>query len=136
VERYRAIQERMLQRSRTCFTAAETQDLRCIVRLAVEFDDYLRHEELDALDPDELEYVAGSVFAGINCFTGAARGYSVLAGAVGTAIGWPMVGALTSPRALAEKYLAMYQEFEALDVNTQFEDKPRSRWSSSTLPRG
>ena len=122
-ERYYAVQVPILRKAESYLIADDIQNLRAIVRLAVEFDDYLRREDTEALDADELEYVAGSVFAGIGCFAGVSHGYKVLAGATHSAIDSSLLPALTSLGALKEKYLAMYAAFEALDVETQFEDK-------------
>ena len=122
-KQYAAVQEPILTEAQSCFLENEVQALRTVVRLAVEFDDYLRREDIDALDPDELEYVAGSVFAGIESFMTVAHGYSVLSGSTHSTIQWPILPLLTSPGALKVRYLAMYQAFEALDVKAHFEEK-------------
>jgi hypothetical protein len=65
------------------------------------------------------------VFGGINSFSSVAHGYRVLVGTTPSTIDWPAIASLTSPSALKEKYLAMYTEFESLDVKTRFVDKLR-----------
>lgn len=127
VERVRAMQAPMVDAARSCFSESELDDLRCVIRLTLEFDDYLKgadkfHDYLKSFDTDRISnnliYACESIFWGIESFMRVTRAYKVLVGAVDSRIEW---GAI-STSSLRERFIPMFQEFAA---ETNFENQCR-----------
>lgn len=68
------IQGSMIDAVKGCFTESELNALRVVIRLTVEFGKNLEADRLD-------NYVAESVFSGMDSFTSLVHAYGVLAGA-------------------------------------------------------
>ena len=68
VEDLRAIQDSMVETGRACLSDLELDDLRCLIRLTVEFFHYLQGEDLAPFVEDKLRYVCDSVFSGMDSF--------------------------------------------------------------------
>jgi hypothetical protein len=101
--------------------------LRCLIRLTVEFYDYLQignpglrqlaknqfaavNIELDANDLDNQEggYSIESIFSGIDSFASVTHTYSILIGATKSRIQWGNL----SPQTLKVEFVAMFYDFE------------------------
>jgi hypothetical protein len=55
-----AIQDPIMEQARSyAFTHKQVQDLRCLIRLAVEFQEHLQSLVITAIDFDELHYLTG-----------------------------------------------------------------------------
>jgi|SRR5579871_4388724 len=100
----RAIQNSMLKTVGDCFSASELDALRVVVRLTVEFRSKLEtNEKID-------NYVAASVFAGIESFTSLVHAYGVLEGSeMCSLLRWKAV----SPAALKREFRTLYRRFLA-----------------------
>jgi hypothetical protein len=106
-----AIQQPVLEAAESCFSEGEQEALRCLIRLAVEFEDYARLIEGGTLNEQEHAYARQSVLSGTESFCSLAAGYRVLVGATGSRIEWSAISTLASPLLLKAKYLELYEEF-------------------------
>jgi hypothetical protein len=130
------LQKFMLERAR-CLGETQANDLRCLIRIAVEFQNYLisGNPQLRAaasrlrrrLGPNvphvpqkdlELRYVIESVFSGLDSFSNVVATYRVLVGASKSAINWRRV----SVSSIKEQYVSIFHRF--VD-ETNFEKKCR-----------
>ena len=108
------------------FEEKQLSHLRTLIRLTIEFYDYLNpgnpeasefagsiliHNVPVGLHPErfELEYSIESILSGIESFCIVNAGYKVLVGAMLTTIAWNQVSALT----LKDQFIAMFDEFVA-----------------------
>src|SRR5208282_3767867 len=123
---------------KSCFEKPEQDDLRILIRLTLEFDDYLkngipglrviaeseRHRPggfiipPNELELEELKYSLESIFSGIDSFRRVNAAYRVLVGATGSKVEWGMA----SMASLKEQFISMFHEFTA---ETSFEKKCR-----------
>jgi len=139
-EHIQAIQTSMLESEcvKSCFEKPEQDDLRILIRLTLEFDDYLkngipglrviaeseRHRPggfiipPNELELEELKYSLESIFSGIDSFRRVNAAYRVLVGATGSKVEWGMA----SMASLKEQFISMFHEFTA---ETNFEKKCR-----------
>lgn len=108
-ERIRLLQLSMARSAESCFSEPEIEHLRCLIRLTLEFEHYLQHFDLHQRDPDDLEYLADSVFAGICSFCSVTRAYRVLVGSLRSTIQRETF----SVPALREQFVTMFHEFTA-----------------------
>jgi|SRR5882762_1202542 len=141
IERVRTIQAQMVEPGGSCFSESELEDLRVLIRLTVEFHDYLQGiwptEEIANnlrsvwpapkllndlqnanINPSVLDYMCGSIFAGVESYMSVTRAYKVLVGAVGSRIEWSAISLLS----MKEHFLSMFAEF--VEANN-FENKCR-----------
>jgi hypothetical protein len=88
------------------FLDSKLDDLRCVIRLTVEFSYRLQRVDIDSIDDHSLRYWGGSVFSGIDSFTGLCSAYRTTAGQ--TRSNLPQ--RVTSRAALKEEFSAMYRE--------------------------
>ena len=102
-----AIQTSMVESARSLFLESELNDLRCLIRLAVEFFHYLRDEGAGSVASDDLRYVCDSVFSGVASFGLVSAAYRVLPGARHTELAWDG----NSIDSLKEVFLRRYREF-------------------------
>jgi hypothetical protein len=128
-KRVHAIQKSMLESEcvRSVFEEPGQDHLRCLIRLTVEFYDYLQignpglrqlaknqfaavNIELDANDLDNQEggYSIESIFSGIDSFASVTHTYSILIGATKSRIQWGNL----SPQTLKVEFVAMFYDFE------------------------
>lgn len=105
----------MIKAIEDCFSASEIDDLRCIVRLTIEFHYYL---QIACNHSFCSEYVSHSIFAGTECFTGLTHAYRVLVGATKSQVEWRDL----SLPSLKEKFAALFEKFDKEEV---FETKCR-----------
>jgi hypothetical protein len=112
-----AIQASMVEGA-SHFLDSQFDDLRCVIRLTVEFFHRLQRVDIDSIDDDSLLYWGGSVFSGVDSFTSLSQAYRVTAGATRSAL--PQ--RVTSRAALKEEFTAMYREFAG---ETNFEKRCR-----------
>lgn len=140
-ERVQMIQTSMLESecARSCFEEPAQEHLRCLVRLTIEFDDYLkngvpqlreitkrfhdRHHPNIQIQPhevelNELKYSIESVFSGIESFCSVSAAYRVLVGATSSRVEWDKVSVIS----LKEQFVSMFHEFT---IETNFEKKCR-----------
>jgi hypothetical protein len=129
--RVKEIQSSMVESAKSCFSEPELGHLRCLIRLAVEFHDYLEHGSADvatrlldgplakyvadaqsaSADPFnkyDLEYTCGSIRSGVPSFCLLSDRYRVMAGATGSRVEWGMI----SSRELFKKhFISMFNNF-------------------------
>ncbi len=114
-QRVRTIQASMGEACHACFSAAELDNLKVVVRLTVEFHSYLH---LSCGHLFCLEYACESIFSGVDSYRSTTHAYKVLVGATESRIVW---NAISIPL-LPEQFAAMFDEF---DGETNFENKCR-----------
>ena len=115
VERVRTLQVLMTESVGSQLLDVELEHLRVLIRLTVEFHDYL---QLTSTGPLEPRYTCESIFAGIEPFTTVTRGYKVLAGATSGTIENNVV----SVASLKEQFVPIFEKFIVQD---NFENKCR-----------
>ena len=116
--KYASIKIRALVAARSTSLESELDHLRVVVRLTVEFHDYLRQVGTGALDHNQLTYACESVFSGVDSFCNVNAAYRVLVGATSSRIEWATISTL-SPR---EEFLSTFRRF---DLEERFEEKCR-----------
>ncbi len=123
----RSVQEAMVESARPAFSDNDNEALRVVIRLTMEFYDYLQHgkpnvrKSAEGLIPVfadagvtvdmknlELDYVCGGIFSGIDFFRSVNSTYSVLMGAVESQIEWGQI----SPPSLEALFVSKYRYFE------------------------
>lgn len=139
-EHVQTIQKSMLESEcvKSCFEEPAQESLRILIRLTVEFYDYLQHGvpglrviaesyqhrpdgyiiPPDELKLEELKYSLESIFSGIDEFRRVNSAYSVLVGATKSKVEWGMA----SMTSLKGQFISMFHEFT---VETNFEKKCR-----------
>ncbi len=65
INEVRALQGRLLEAARPYFVGSEPDDLRCIIRLNVEFYHYLQDQHGNQIDASDMEYLCESIFSGV-----------------------------------------------------------------------
>jgi hypothetical protein len=80
VEEVLAIQAPMLEAGRPHFSESELDDLRVLIRLAVEFSHHLDEHAMSPLDTSELRYLGESIFSGVDSFCAVSIAYGVMSG--------------------------------------------------------
>jgi len=136
IECVRTIQTSMLESARSCFSEAELDDLCCLIRLAVEFNNYLQTGNPQLRDVAqhlrhcqggdiqiqpkglELRYSGESIFSGIDSFCSVSAAYRVVDGATNSEVEWSKI----SMSSLKELFVFTFHKFNA---ETNFEKKCR-----------
>lgn len=136
------IQTAMAESAGDCLSGADRDHLRGLIRLTLEFNDYLERGSVEiatriqegsstelfkdlqsaATDPFnkyDLEYVCGSIRAGVDSFCGLNQSYRILVGALVSKIEWSMI---SSRQLLKDRFILMFNEFIE---ETSFEKKCR-----------
>ena len=108
----------MVEAARPLFLESELEDLRCVVRLTVEFDRYLRQGNRKSPDLADATYVSDSIFSGVDSFCHVVHAYAVLGGSTASRIDWSKVLSTT----LIEEFRSMFKKFE---LEENFEEKCR-----------
>jgi hypothetical protein len=129
-KRVHTIQAKMAESVGSCFSQTELGHLNALVRLTVEFHGYLQGvwpagKARDSLrsnwpagkllndlqsaniDPSSLDYICGSVFAGVESYISVTRGYKVLVGAMDSRIEWSTI----SFPSIKVQFVPMFDEF-------------------------
>jgi hypothetical protein len=142
INRVREIQASMLESARPHFDKSELDDLRVVIRLTVEFHDYLENGSVDiamgllngplakyvtdarsaSTDPFnkyDLQFACDSVRSGVKCFFSLSERYHRLGGSVGSRVEWGMISSRESFKA---SFVSMFREFSA---EANFENKCR-----------
>lgn len=107
MQRVRQILESMEESARPGFDDEHIQHLRILVRLAVQFYDYLT---LTADSDDafrDLNYVLDSLFFNIESFRVVTRTYGILVGASRSTVDWSAIGVSS----LKEQFISLYDSF-------------------------
>jgi hypothetical protein len=141
-ERVREIQDSLAKAAQSRFDESELAHLRCLVRLAVEFNDYLEHGSVtiarsmlegpgakyvpdlqsasaDPFNKYDLDFVCQSVRSGVNSFCTLSGSYKMLKGAIESNADWSTI---SSMQAFKTNFAAMFREFVQ---ETHFERKCR-----------
>jgi hypothetical protein len=108
----------MLEHTRSCFSESERDHLRGIVRLTIEFNNYLQSFRGDADNVNDLKYSIESIFSGIDSFCSVNAAYRVLVGATSSKIEWNQ----TDLTLLKDQFASMFDEF---NKEANFEKKCR-----------
>lgn len=141
-ERIREIQTQMAESVKSCFDDSELDHLRAVIRIAVEFRNYLQHGSVetarglyqgpqseyfldletasaDPFNKYDLEVVCKSIRSGIDSFWALNASYRILSGARGSNIEW---GITLSRESFREQYVSMFDKFTS---ESAFENKCR-----------
>ena len=131
VKRVKEIQASMLQSAECRLGELDLPHLRCLIRLTVEFDQYLQHGSTalattmlngpyakyvpnakaaseDPFNKYDLEFTCDSIRSGMESFRAVASTYRNLDGALGTKIHWGMISSIES---FSERWLSMFKAF-------------------------
>ena len=122
IQRIRAIQQSMEESARPGFNDEDIQQLRVLVRLTVEFHDYLTGTPPWPQFPDDpfhdMTYKAGSILINVDSFRAVVQAYGVLLGSTRSTIDWDVINI----RSLKDEFISMYHTFLG---QTSFEAKCR-----------
>jgi hypothetical protein len=109
----------MVDAAESCFEPSELDHLRVLVRLTMEFRQYLQRESVEMADIHySNQYVSESIFSGLDSFRSVTHAYQVLVGARDSAIDWSAI----SKSSIERKFLSTFESFEQAQI---FEDKCR-----------
>ena len=118
IRRVRAILQSMEESARPAFDDKDIQALQILVRVTVQFYDYLTSSpDSDDLSCD-MNYVLDRIFIHIDSFSALMHCYGVLVGATTSTIDWNAINILS----LKERFVSLYHDFVA---ETKFENKCR-----------
>ena len=141
-DRVREIQASMAEPAASSFDDRELGDLRCVIRLTVEFRHYLEHgstemvrslqqgpmahlfrdlqdASADPFNKYDLEYACDSIRSGIDSFCSLNQAYRILVGATGSKVAWGMI---SSRESFKTQFILMSNEFIK---ESNFENKCR-----------
>ena len=123
IQRIRAIQQSMEEPARLRFGDEDYfQHLRVLVRLTVEFHDYLTSTPPWPAFPDDpfhnMTYAIDKVLINIDSFRTVVHSYGVLVGSTSSTIDWNVINI----RSLKDEFVSVYHAFVA---QTDFESKCR-----------
>jgi len=131
VQRVKELQSTMAEPAAEHLIESRIGHLRLLVKLTVEFEDYLTHgsvevsarlvrgrlaehiDDAETVSQDpwnryDLEFVCNSIMSGVDSFCSLNIGYGILDNATGSTVSW---GALSSRESLKERFLFMFEEF-------------------------
>jgi len=117
-QRVREIQLSMDESARPAFSDEDIEDLHVLVRLTVQFYDYLNSAPPSDDPFGDLNYVIDSIFFNLDSFRVVNRLYGILVGSTTSTIDWKE----TSIRSIRDKFLSVYRVFVS-EIN--FEKKCR-----------
>jgi len=122
IQRVQAIQLSMQESARPAFDDEHIQNLGILIRVTVEFHDYLRSASPWPQFPDDpfhdMTYMIDKILFNIDSFRIVLHTYGVLVGSTKSRIDWSAVGV----QSLKDRFLSLYPEFVA---ETKFENKCR-----------
>ena len=107
VQQVRAIQASMLESGRGHLLEVELDDLRCLIRLAVEFYHYLGGVKFESLDYDEVRYVSESIFSGVDSFCTLTSAYRSFGHATQSSVDWNALACAS----IKDQFIALYGKF-------------------------
>jgi hypothetical protein len=142
VKRVKELQAPMVESAKPHFDESDLGHLRCVIRLAVEFHDYLEHGSVeiatsilngphakyvrdvqsastDPFNKYDLDYVCGSIRSGVDSFCRLNQIYRLLDSATGSRVEWGMI---SSEESFKANFVSMFNQFTE-EVN--FENKCR-----------
>ncbi len=130
-DRVQVVQSSMLESEcvKSCFEEPVKDDLRILIRLTLEFDEYLkngipglrviaeseRHRPggyiipSNEIEMEELKYSLESIFSGIDSYRKVNAEYSILVGSTNSKIEWGMVSMIS----LKELFVSTFHKFTA-----------------------
>ena len=130
-DRLQAVQASMLESEcvKSWFEEPQKDELRILIRLTLEFDEYLKNGipglrviaegeqhrpgsyiiPPDELEMEELKYSLESIFSGIDSYRRVNAAYSILNGSTNSKIEWGMVTMVS----LKELFVSMFHKFTA-----------------------
>ncbi len=122
IQRIQAIQQSMEEPARLRFRDEDFQQLRVLVRLTVEFHDYLTGTPPWPQFPDDpfhdMTYTIDKVLFNIDSFRTVIHSYGILVGSTRSTIDWNVINV----RSLKDEFISMYHAFLG---QTSFEAKCR-----------
>jgi len=122
IQRVRAIQLSMEESARPGFDDEDIQNLGILIRVTVEFHDYLRSAPPWPQFPGDpfhdMTYMIDKILINIDSFRIVLHSYGILVGATQSRIDWSAVGV----QSLKDRFLSLYAEFV---TETKFENKCR-----------
>jgi hypothetical protein len=141
-KRVKEIQNSMMEDANSCFDESELRHLRAVIRLTVEFRDYLEHGSVevaqglkhgphagyfkdlqtasaDPFNKYDLEYVCGSIRSLVDSFCSLTATYRILNGATDSNLKWSMI---SSKDAFKIHFFSIFAEFS---VEANVENKCR-----------
>jgi hypothetical protein len=104
-----SIQTSMAAEVQDCFLDEEIDDLKVVLRIALEVSGYLEGEEQLTPAANSFDYQLDTVLSGIDSFASLASAYSVLIGALASDLDWDDMSGTSLKKAIAvlrEKFLA------------------------------
>jgi hypothetical protein len=140
--RVKEIQTSMMESAQSRLDESKLGDLRVVIRLTVEFHDYLENGSVDiatsvlhgplakyvtdvqkaSTDPFnkyDLQFACESIRSGVNSFCNLNESYRILVGAIGSSVEWGMI---SSRESFETQFVSMFNKFTE-EVN--FESKCR-----------
>lgn len=122
IQRVQAIQLSMEESARPGFDDKDIQNLGILIRVTVEFRDYLTSAPPWPQFSDDsfhdMTYMIDKILFNIDSFRIVLHAYGVLVGSTRSGIDWSVVGV----QSLKDRFLSLYPEFVA---ETKFENKCR-----------
>jgi hypothetical protein len=141
-KRVKELQASMVESAKPGFDDSELGDLRCIIRLTMEFHHYLEHgstemvrslqegpmahlfkdlqdASADPFNKYDLEYACNSIHSGVDSFCSLNQSYRILAGATGSKVAWAMI---SSRESFKTQFILTFNEFTK---EANFENKCR-----------
>jgi hypothetical protein len=147
VKRVKEIQASMVGSAKSCFEDLELNHLRALIRLTVEFYDWLesgsvdiaaaiqqgpffsklsaefredvRNASADPFNKYDVAYACASILSGIDSFVRISQTYKILEGATASKVKWDMI---SSRESFKTQYVSMFNEFTE---EANFENKCR-----------
>jgi|ERR1035437_1433014 hypothetical protein len=101
-----ALQHSVCQSAKPWLSEPELNDLRGLIRLTVEFHDWLQSTDIDIWHRPEVQYIAESTVSGIDSFYNVAAAYRALVGAGMSRVQWDTM----SLQSLREQFLPIFDE--------------------------
>jgi hypothetical protein len=103
------IQKSMIEAAAgACFSVSTCDHLRGLIRLAVEFFQYLQGSDEVLLDSEERSYTGGSIFGGVDSYLLVCSAYRSALGPVNSTLEW---NAVASMHALKGEFVVTYRAF-------------------------
>ena len=131
IREVKKIQSSMIESAKSCFDESELGHLRCLIRLAVEFHDYLGHGSVeiatrllhgpfakhvtdaqsasaDPFNKYDLEYACESIRSGVDSFCILSRAYRMLDSATDSRVEW---GTISSRESFRNQFISTFNRF-------------------------
>jgi hypothetical protein len=141
-DRIKEMQTSMVETAKSCFDESELGHLRAVIRISVEFHEYMEHGSTetarrlkqnthmehindlkisseDPFNKYDLRYMCESIRSGIDSFCSLNQTYRILDGAMGSKVDWSMA---SSRETFKAQFMRMFNGFVEED---RFENKCR-----------